>query len=383
MKDSQIIKRLRLGLIFHFSSTWMGGIIYIQNLIKSLDSLDDKEKPEIFLFYKPELKKFLDEITYPYITLIEWNFPPIVKGIIKSLIARKNLFIDKILKTYSLDAIYPLHDFPVRTKSPVKLVAWCADLQHKHHPGFFTKMQIIGRDLRLSLTLRNSDYLIVSSQAVLDDFIRFFKPGKDIKIRIFHFASVIDNLANLNIADLRSKYNLPEKYFLISNQFHKHKNHKVVLLSLLKLNDMGVRVHLAFTGKFPGAVESPYLAELHRIIEENKLENQISLLGIIPRNDQLQIMRNSQAVIQPSLFEGWSTVIEDAKSLQVPVIASDLAVNIEQLGETGVYFDALDPDKLASILSVYPERNLKDTFYENSTDRIHKAARNFLEIIKD
>jgi hypothetical protein len=35
-------------------------------------------------------------------------------------------------------------------------------------------------------------------------------------------------------------------------------------------------------------------------------------------------MKNATAIMQPSLFEGWSTVIEDAKSLQVPVIASDL-----------------------------------------------------------
>ena len=51
-------------------------------------------------------------------------------------------------------------------------------------------------------------------------------------------------------------------------------------------------------------------------------------------------MKNAKAIIQPSLFEGWSTVIEDARSLQVPVIATDLTVNIEQLGDKGKYFSA-------------------------------------------
>ena len=59
------------------------------------------------------------------------------------------------------------------------------------------------------------------------------------------------------------------------------------------------------------------------------------------RAEQLLLMKYAQAVIQPSLFEGWSTVIEDAISLQVPVIASNLPVNIEQLGDRGVYFDPL------------------------------------------
>jgi glycosyltransferase involved in cell wall biosynthesis len=35
-------------------------------------------------------------------------------------------------------------------------------------------------------------------------------------------------------------------------------------------------------------------------------------------------------VIQPSLFEGWSTVVEDAKAIGRPLIVSDLPVHKEQ-----------------------------------------------------
>ena len=139
---------------------------------------------------------------------------------------------------------------------------------------------------------------------------------------------------------------------------------------------------MAITGKFPDASDSPYMAELHSIIEDNKLQDQISLLGIISRNDQLMLMRHSQAVLQPSLFEGWSTVIEDARSLQVPVVASNLNVNIEQLGEDGVYFDPHNPDELVSILKDYQERNLDDMFYEEYTKRVREAAGTLLKIFQ-
>ena len=49
-------KRLKLGILFNFSSKWMGGIIYIINVVKTLNFLDDDEKPEIFLYYTPELR---------------------------------------------------------------------------------------------------------------------------------------------------------------------------------------------------------------------------------------------------------------------------------------------------------------------------------------
>ncbi len=375
-------KRLKLGIIFNFSPNWMGGIIYVINLVKTLNYLDDKEKPEIFLFYEPELTRFLEEFRYPYLNLIEWSFPSVVRGNLKSWLIGKNIFYDPLINKYSLDAVYPAKNFPVKNKTRAKIVAWYADLQHKYYPEFFSKITIIHRNIRLFFMLRNASDLVVSSEAVKNDFDKFFRLRRELKLHVFHFTSVNDDYRDLKIDELRTKYSLPEKYYLVSNQFHKHKNHKVLLLTLAKLKDKGIRKHLAITGKFPGAANSPYLAELHRIIEDNNLHDQISLLGVIPRCDQLQIMRHSQAVLQPSLFEGWSTVIEDAMSLQVPVVASNLPVNIEQLGNHGVYFDPHNPEELASILINYPERNLRDNFYEDYSKRIHESAKILIRIFR-
>jgi len=374
--------RLRLGIIFNFDSRWMGGVIYIVNIINTLNFLDDEEKPEIILFYRADLARFLDEMQYPYLKVIEWVFPPMIKGSIKSMLLGKNLFIDEILKKFPLDTVYPLQDYPVRTRTTTKLVSWCADFQHRHYPEFFSKTQIAGRNIRTRLALKNNDDLVLSSNDACSDLKRFFRVRDNLKIHIFRFVSVIENIDRLDINNLKTKYKLPDNYFLISNQFHKHKNHRVILQSLSLLKKMGIKRHMAMTGKLPDASESPYLTELHSLIKDNDLNDQVTMLGVIPRPDQLKLMQYSQAVIQPSLFEGWSTVIEDAKSLQVPVIASNLKVNIEQLGEKGVYFDPHKSDELASILLNYPKRNLNDVFYEDYPSRIKAAAQTLLEILK-
>ena len=373
-------KRLKLGIIFNFNPSWMGGIIYILNLIKTLDFLDDDEKPEIILFYRCDLEKFVDSIEYPYLKTVKWNFPEVIRGYLRSWLIRKNVFVKDILKNYDLDGIYPLHDYPVKTNSKTKLVSWYADLQHEHYPEFFSRRKIFERTLRIKFILRNSKELVVSSQAVADDFQRFFRIGKGINIHIFHFVSVIDDFSHLDIIELRKKYNLPEKYFMVSNQFHKHKNHRALLKAQIRLKEKGENIHLAMTGRFPDASHSPYMQELHSLINENDLHSQISLLGLLPRDEQLFLMRHSQAVIQPSLFEGWSTVIEDAQSLQVPVVASNLPVNIEQLGPKGNYFDPNDDEKLAEILHKYLERNLDDVFYEEYNTRIKNAAKVFISM---
>ncbi len=373
-------KRLKLGIIFNFNPSWMGGIIYILNLIRTLNFLDDSDKPEIVLFYRQDLKKFADQVEYPYLNAVEWNFPSVYKGYVRSWFTRKNVFVDEILKKYSLDGLYPLHDFPVHTVTNTRLVCWYADLQHKHYPGFFCRRKLLERSMRIRFILRNAGHLVLSSYAVRDDFERFFGISGRIKVHIFHFVSVIDDLSKLDIRSVREKYGVPPAYFMISNQFHKHKNHKVLLLALAKLKQMGFGVHLAMTGRFPAATHSPYMRELHDLIANYGLQSQISMLGIIPRNEQLLLMKHSQAVLQPSLFEGWSTVIEDAISLQVPVIASNLPVNIEQLGEKGTYFDPHNADELASILAAVPGRDPDVKLYEDYETRIKAAAREFIGI---
>ncbi len=167
--------RLRLGIIFNFNPVWMGGIIYILNLIRTLNFLGDEEKPEVYLFYRDDLKTFADRIDYPRLHLIKWSYPPVAAGYLKSWLTRKNRFVSEILKSHELDGLYPLHDYPVKTKSKTKLVCWYADLQHEYYPEFFTRRKIFERTQRIKFILKNSDDLVVSSKAVADDFRRFFR----------------------------------------------------------------------------------------------------------------------------------------------------------------------------------------------------------------
>lgn len=373
-------RRLRLGLIFNFHPSWMGGIIYLVNLVKTLNFLDDEKMPEVIVFYRPDLKEHVHGISYPYLTLQEWDFPSVLTGSLHSWLKGRNMFYDALIRTEQVDVLYPAWDFPVRNRTGVKIIAWYADLQHKYYPVFFTNLNILQRNIRLKLMLRNADDLVVSSEAVKNDFLRFYRVRKDMNMPVYHFVSILDPLSEEDFGEIRRKYDLPEDYFLISNQFHKHKNHRVVLQAVALMKGKGKVIHLAMTGKFPKASDSPYLAELHELINENGLSEQISLLGLISRKEQLLIMKHARAVLQPSLFEGWSTVIEDAKSLQVPVIAASLPVNKEQLGEKGVYFDPLDPDQLESLMMNYPERELGSEPYAAYHVRVKQAAEQLLTI---
>ena len=71
---------------------------------------------------------------------------------------------------------------------------------------------------------------------------------------------------------------------------------------------------------------------------------------VSPRLDQIQLLRCADAVLQPSLFEGWSTVVEDARALGKRIFLSDIPVHREQNPPGAVYFDPNEPADLAAAI---------------------------------
>lgn len=376
-------KRLRIGIIFNFRKSWMGGLIYIVNLINALNFLEDEDKPEIIVFYNRELEELTKEMQYPYLKLLPWEFQEIYKGYYLSWLKRKNIFIDNLIKDFDLDGIYPVNDRPVKSSkeisSKVKIVAWIPDLQHKFYPHFLGKKRNFLRELRIKILLRNTDDLVVSSHDVESHFHKFYNLKKDLRIHILQFVTIIKDIDFSGIETLRDKYKIPAAYFMVCNQFTNHKNHFVILHALASLKASGEKVHFVFTGKMEFRGNDEYIKKIREMVAENQLEEYVSFLDVIPRQDQLCLMKHAKAIVQPSFFEGWSTVIEDAICLQLPVIAADLPVNIEHLGDKGTFFNPDDDQQLANILISFPAYDGSD-IYEKYDKRIEKYGKKFLEI---
>ena len=340
--------RLRLGLLFTFNPVWMGGLIYLQNIVRILGFLEDSQKPHITVYYKPELLRYVEELDYPYLDCVPIKYPSIGAGVARSWLTGRNQFIDHIWKRGEADVLFPVKDLPVR--STANGVAWFADLQHRHFPNFFKFHTRLGREARLKLMFRNCQHLLVSSQSVVDDLHRFYSVPDSLKLSVYRFVSPVSAQPETVIRRIRKKYGAECPFFIVSNQFHRHKNHRTVVRAFGLAGSALGDSHLLLTGKLPRDPNSHYLGELKEIIREFDLGDRVHFLGLIPRGDQLGLMQSAVSVVQPSLFEGWSTVVEDAKSLQVPVIASDLPVHKEQLGSSAVFFPPLDANLLAENL---------------------------------
>ena len=100
-------------------------------------------------------------------------------------------------------------------------------------------------------------------------------------------------------------------------------------------------------------------------------------------------MRAAVAVINPSLFEGWSTTVEEAKSIGVPQLLSDLPVHREQSPLLCKYFDPHNSEDVADVISLAwhewqagPHLKCEEMAIDISANRRRKFAQGFLEISK-
>ncbi len=362
----------------------VGVAYYLLSIVKSLSFLEDEKKPEIFLFYSPNCKKYVELYHYQYLTIneIDYNKNKKFKYLL-SIIARKNLFIAPLVKKYRLDGLFPVMDTPVRNSDPSYTVAsWIPDFQHKFYPEFFTKENLLFREARFKQIINKSNALVLSSYDACSHLKQFYKINENrLKLCVMPFVSMIQDFALTDYSQLVKKYSITKPYFLVSNQFYAHKNHMAVLNAIKELKENGYDFTVYMTGKTEDYRNPLFYGTLTGFIEDNGIGNEAKILGLIPREDQLGLLRNALAVIQPSKFEGWSTIIEDAKTFRVQVICSNINVHIEQMGDRAFYFEPDSAKDLAIIMKSFLEHNYTPkSVFNNYNERIQQFASTFLSI---
>ena len=355
----------RIGILYSYNEDWIGGVYYIQNLIRSLNFLPEKEQIQLYILASDkkvfeELKKVTGYSKMKFVSdTVRYNRMEKFINRVSFRIIKKKL----ISKKMELEWLFPLFDVPNYLKHINDLVYWIPDLQEKFLPDFFSKEEVIMRHERYLNMIKSNHKIVFSSQSALNDFNIFYPNSKNEK-KVLQFAVVHPDLLKGDLKIVKEKYGIIGDYFFSPNQFWQHKNHISLIEAVKILKDKGVDVKVVFTGKEYDYRNPEYTSNLKRKVIDYQLENEILFLGFIDRIDQLLLMKNAQAVIQPSLFEGWSTVVEDAKALNQTLIVSNIAVHKEQLGDKGYFFNPNDANDLAHIIDEVNSNSLNKLKYD-------------------
>jgi len=376
--------RIRIGMAYTYNENWIAGTYYIENLINALNALDDKDKPNLVIITnrRTDYNTAKNKFNYPYLSFQLGSgeshrvFQFINK--ISGRLIKKKLFNQKIK---GLDAVFPYYKCVQQSLAKNKIY-WIADFQEHFVAEFFDQDAIRYR-IENQMTIQSSaEKLVLSSEDSLQHF-KILYPNHTVRASVMPFAVTHPNYSNLSMSSLLQKHHLPEKYFICPNQFWAHKNQFIVLKAIKILKDKGIDIIVGFTGNTKDFRNPDYFAGLKQFVKKNDIGEQVKFLGFIDRLEQLQLMKHAVAIIQPSLFEGWSTVVEDAKAMNKSLIVSNINVHREQLiNSSARFFDPLNEKDLAAALEWANDHPSLPVLYEeyDYKENIKAFGKNFLNI---
>jgi len=367
---------INVGFIGAVSKEWMGGFNYFRNLLFALDSVEEK-KLKIFVFIGKKTDTEIKSMFKEYATVVEdrmfdrkslkWFMMKIEQKVFKT-----NCLLENVLKKYRIQV---LSHASVTNLKDIKTINWIPDFQHLHLPQMFSEKEIKNRNINFRKIITKSDAVILSSYDALED-LKNFAPSHENKIKVLQFVSQPDSrYFELNDDDkkrLLNKYDIEDGFFYMPNQFWKHKNHMVVFKAINELKKEHIEICLVCTGHLDDYRNKTHIDEIKTFVVENDLEKHIRLLGLIDYEDVFSLMKFSKAVINPSLFEGWSSTVEECKSVGKNMILSDLDVHKEQYPEA-IFFERNSVEDLKHILMNYSIQNI------NKIGSLEERTKSFAE----
>lgn len=155
-----------------------------------------------------------------------------------------------------------------------------------------------------------------------------------------------------------------ERYILYTGVLRARKG----LFDLLQCASCVCKVHndvsFAICGK------GPFLNKLKEKARKMNLQDKVAFLGYVERSRLIQLYQEAEIQAIPSHYEGMPTVLLEAMSCGLPVVATDVGGNKEVIlpGANGFLVPPRSPEKMAKIIS----RLLDDPLLR---EKVGRAAR--------
>jgi glycosyltransferase involved in cell wall biosynthesis len=342
--------RKKVGLSFTFNNETNCAVVnYIYFVVHALNTLPDKDKPHLVIFYTDGSHlDYIEEINYPY---IEYYYTT----------------TDIDVPSNVADYIYPYYSFEPQFKNIENKIRWLVDFNVHYFPEHFTesdRVHVIAYEKEI---IESELHTVLSSYDAFDDLKKFYPNYKN-KITILRFAITLHSFEEVNKEEVLKRYGINEPYFMTPNQLWAHKNHIVILKAMKSLIDIGYDCQAIFTGPRRDGRTKNYFPDLQDFVVKNGLEEKVKFLGLIDRREQLCLMKNAVSIIQPSLLEGWSTLVEECKSLNKNIIISNLDIHKEQINKNCMFFNPYESDELMECMEKVLNGKFREVQYDYSNN---------------
>jgi glycosyltransferase involved in cell wall biosynthesis len=343
---------IRVGFILEFADNgWLGGASYYRNLFSAVRDLPGRRIEPVLVTSGRSFAALKSQYPdLPIIRLPLLDAPSLVGKArrVMRVLSGRDVLMERALRSENIEVLS--HSGYFGQRSPLTSIVWIPDFQELTFPEFFSPRELASRHRNAVRCSRHASTVLLSSESALADLKRIGVGDVDTAVLPF-VATVPSAQESLPREQLRTKYGLADKFFHLPNQFWIHKNHIVVLRALAVLREQGKALQVVATGNAVDPRQPDHFSSLMETARQLGVDEQFKPLGVVPYQDLMSLMRHAIAVINPSKFEGWSTTVEEAKSMGKAIVLSDIAVHREQAPDRAAYFPPDNAGLLADKMS--------------------------------
>ena len=209
--------------------------------------------------------------------------------------------------------------------------------------------------------------IIIISEVTKKDLIKFDKTVES-KIKVIY--EFIDHkfIKSVMIDSFKSKPLIPCNYILFIGNRKKHKNLERLIYAFNKIKNQ-LKYKLVIAGskdKNNGLKDG-----IDLLIQKLGLRNEI--IELISPDDEtiINLYKNAQLFVFPSLYEGFGLPPLEAMACGCPVVVSDLPVSKEVCGDAAIYFNPeSEEDIAAKIINICEDNELRQSLISKGKERL-------------
>ncbi|CAN5122830.1 glycosyltransferase family 1 protein [soil metagenome] len=331
------MKRIGIDARLYFQT---GVGVYLRNFLHYLQ----QESPEQYIFYVYVLKKDSSKITFSNPRFIKKEVTSRWHSVSEQLVFFRALMQD------NLDLMhFTYFSFPILYYRP--FIATIHDVtpllfktgKASTLPSFIYNFKHNVLSFVLSQQVRNAKVIITPTNAVKKQLMSIYGDRYANKISALYegvnqeFFEVKENAA---LSDIFKR-----DFFLYVGNFYPHKNVNRLIEAFEDLDRKDIDLVLAGPGNY-------FSGSLEKLLHEKKISN-IRMYHPSKVGDLLFLYNHALALVNPSLSEGFGLPIVEAAYCGTPVIASDIDVFKEILGDNYISFNPLDTKDIMNKLNEF------------------------------
>lgn len=336
---------------------------YLLNILPELIKLDPQIKFKLFFSSLKKHKLDYDWLKEKNIELYRFKISN------HFLFASSKIFnrpcLDKMVR--GADIFFSPHFFLAPLSGECKSAVVFHDLSFLRYPEFFSWRKNIWHRFEMNPKKQAlaADKIIAVSRSTRNDLIYFFGTNSN-KIKVIYSGLSKNFLVKPNQEEMekvKSKYLLPEKFFLYLGKIEPRKNIIGIIKAFETFSDKSF--HLVIAGELGWLCK-----DVLKAYDTSPCKRLIHFIGSVDEKDKSSVYQLSKTLIYPSFFEGFGFPPLEAMALRIPVITSRNSSIPEVVGDSALLVDPYNVGEISQAMeSLISNDFLRQSFVEKGIQR--------------